>query len=136
MLSKQWSPWNQKDIDLLEDVQKRVVRMTTGLKPRTYQDKLKELGLPSQEERRRGDMIQTWKILHQHDDVWEKTWFTRLNTASTVSTRLNLSIFNLEIKRTVFKGWNQLPEAVKGVMTLYAFKNSYDKHRNVAMDPE
>ena len=35
-----WSPWNQKDIDLLEDVQKRVVRMTAGLKPGTYQDKL------------------------------------------------------------------------------------------------
>ena len=68
-----WSPWNQKDIDLLEDVQKRVVRMTAGLKPGTYQDKLKELGLPSLEERRRrSDMIQTWKILHQHDDVCEK----------------------------------------------------------------
>ena len=74
--------------------------MTAGLKPGTYQDKLKELGLPSLEERRRGDMIQTWKILHQHDDVCEKTWFTRLNSASTVSTRLNSSIFNLEMKRT------------------------------------
>ena len=51
-----WSLRNQKDIDLLEDVQKRVVRMTAGLKPGTYQDKLKELGLPSLEERRiRGD---------------------------------------------------------------------------------
>ena len=69
MLSKQWSPWNQKDIDLLEDVQKRVERMTAGLKTGTYQDKLKELGLPSLEERRRGDMIQTWKILHKYDDV-------------------------------------------------------------------
>ena len=56
-----WSPWNQKDIDLLEDVQKRVERMTAGLKTGTYQDKLKDLGLPSLEERRRrGDMIQTW----------------------------------------------------------------------------
>ena len=36
----------------------------------------------------------------------------------------------------VVKGWNQLPEAVKGSMTLYAFKNSYDEHRNAAMDPE
>ena len=61
------------------------------------------LGLPSLEERRRGDMIQTWKILHQHDDVCEKIWFTRLNTASTVSTRLNSSIFNLEMKRTNLK---------------------------------
>jgi len=31
---------------------------------------------------------------------------------------------------------NQLPEAVKGSMTLYAFKNSYDEHRNAAMDLE
>ena len=80
--------------------------------------------------------------------VAKKTWFTRLNSASTVSTRLNSSIFNLEMKRTnldirknffsirVVKGWNQLPEAVKGSMTLYAFKNSYDEHRNAAMDPE
>ena len=125
------------------------MRITAGLKPGTYQDKLKELGLPSLEERRRrGDMIQTWKIFHQHDDVCEKTWFTRLNTASTVSTRLNSSIFNLEMKRTnldirkklfsirVVKGWNQLPEAVKGSMILFAFKNSYDEHRNAAMDPE
>ena len=36
----------------------------------------------------------------------------------------------------VVKGWNQLPEAVKWSMTLYAFKNSYDEHRNAAMDPE
>ena len=29
-----------------------------------------------------------------------------------------------------------MPEAVKGSMTLYAIKNSYDEHRNTAMDPE
>ena len=29
-----------------------------------------------------------------------------------------------------------MPEAVKGSMTLYAFKNSYDEYRNAAMDPE
>ena len=88
-------------------------------------------------------MIQTWKILHQHDDVCERTWFT----ASTVTTMLNSYTFNLEMKRTnldirnffsirVVKGWNQLPDSVKGSMTLYAFKNSYDEHRNTAMDPE
>ena len=93
-------------------------------------------------------MIKTWKILQQHDDVCEKTWFTRINSASTASTRLNSSLFNLEMKRAnmeirknlfsirVVNGWNQLPEAVKGSMTLYSFKNSYDEHRNAAMDPE
>ena len=83
-------PWNQKDIDLLEDVQKRVVRMTSGLSSVTYVEKLAEVGLTTLEERRRhGDMIQTWKIHHGHDDVREETWFTRMNSVATVSTRLS-----------------------------------------------
>ena len=45
-------------------------------------------------------MIQTWKILHQHDDVCEKkTWFTRLN-----SFLLNLEMkrANLDIRKNFF----------------------------------
>ena len=75
-----WSPWLQKDINVLEDVQKRVVKMTSGLPSGTYEQKLSFLGLLSLEERRnRGDMIQVWKILHGHDNVQEETWFTRKN---------------------------------------------------------
>ena len=38
----------------------------------SYKDNLKELGLPSLEERRkRGDMIKTWKILYHHDHILE-----------------------------------------------------------------
>ena len=43
------TPWSQGDIDLMEKVQIRMVRMVSGLKGRNYQEKLKELGLQTLE---------------------------------------------------------------------------------------
>ena len=48
--------------------------MTSGLKGKCYEEKLKEVGLYSLEESRKsGDAIQVWKILAQYDHVDEKT---------------------------------------------------------------
>jgi ribonuclease P/MRP protein subunit RPP40 len=47
-----WSPWAKKDIELLESVQKRMVHMISGLMG-TYEDKLKQIGFTSLEDRRR-----------------------------------------------------------------------------------
>ena len=45
-------------------MQRRAVNMVAGLKGKTYQDKLKEAGLTTLEERRdRGYMIQTFRII-------------------------------------------------------------------------
>ena len=52
------------------------VNIVAELKGKTYEDKLKEVGLTSLEERRnRGDMIQTFKIIHGLDNVDVGTWF-------------------------------------------------------------
>ena len=52
-----WAPWCQRDKELLENVQKRAMRMILGLRSELYEDRLKELGLTSLEERRhRADM--------------------------------------------------------------------------------
>jgi ribonuclease P/MRP protein subunit RPP40 len=40
-----WSPWLDGDKDCLERVQKRAVGMISGLAGRTYEDRLKELGI-------------------------------------------------------------------------------------------
>ena len=104
-----WSPWHQKDIDALEDIQKRVLRMTSGLSSTLYHEQLKELGMMSLFERRkRGDMIQVWKILHNHDDVDETIWFTR-KRSDGVRTRLadcpfnlDLNTYNREIRQNFF----------------------------------
>ena len=50
--------------------------MVSGLKGESYEEKLKELGLPTLEERRhQADMLQTFKILRGIDRVDHKTWF-------------------------------------------------------------
>jgi len=55
-----WSPWLKSDIDLLPSVQKRVLKMTSGLHSTSYLDQLKDVNLTTFEERRiRGDLIQT-----------------------------------------------------------------------------
>ena len=135
-----WSPWLQADIDALEDIQKRVIRMTSGLKSDNYEDKLKEVGLSTLKQRRmRGDMIQTWKILHGHDNVDEKTWFVRAAETAARTTRQSDSRFNIvgsrantDLRKNTFSirvvnKWNSLPEELKSVSTLVAFKNMFDK---------
>jgi ribonuclease P/MRP protein subunit RPP40 len=71
-----WSPYWKADKEKLEKVQRRAVNMVAGLKGKTYQDKLKEVGLTSLKDRRdRGAMIQTFKIIHGLDNVEVGTWF-------------------------------------------------------------
>ena len=54
-----WSPWLQKDINVLEDIQRRAIRQVRGLTG-TYEEKLAQVGLTTLVDRRaRGDMIQT-----------------------------------------------------------------------------
>ena len=47
-----WSPWTAHDKEALEKVQQRAVKLISGLRAREYEDRLKELGLTTLEERR------------------------------------------------------------------------------------
>ena len=70
-----WSPWTQQDINSLEAVQKRAIRQITGIKG-TYEEKLKQLNLTTLLERRkRGDAIETFKILKGFTNVDPSIWF-------------------------------------------------------------
>ena len=129
-----WSPWTKTDIDLLESVQQRAVKMCSGLKGKTYTERLKEVGLTTLEERRiRGDMIQVWKTLHKKDDVNPEMWFTPVNPAGAVtrvtSDKLNLvkpTNLNLDIRRKFWsvrsvEKWNSLPKELKSSSSVITF---------------
>ena len=136
-----WAPHTQREVDLLEKVQERAVNMISGLKGKSYKDKLSEIHLMSLAERReRYDMIQTYKIIYGIDDVDVKNWFelvgnnpereTRLSSCpvNIVKKRSNLDLRKYFFSQRVINNWNSLPIEVKTSNTLYRFKKLYDKH--------
>ena len=100
--------------------------MTSGLAGETYEERLIEVGLTSLEARPlRGDLIQTWKILHGYDNVNESSWFSRtcetanrLTRQSNCSFNLNVKQFNSNVRKNSFSvrvinPWNSLPDHIK-----------------------
>jgi ribonuclease P/MRP protein subunit RPP40 len=73
-----WRPYLQKDIDLIEGVQRRVTKLVVRMKRMSYEERLKFLDMTTLETRRiRGDLIEVLKILTGIEDVKEERFFTR-----------------------------------------------------------
>ena len=131
-----WSPWSIADIQTLEKVQQKVVRMISGLQGKTYEDKLVELGLLSLQNRRlQYDLTQTFRIIRGFDDVKSEIWFTLVGENPARITRHTSDPLNIvkvtsksEIRRNFFsqrvvEHWNQLPAETKRAKSVAAFKN-------------
>jgi hypothetical protein len=130
-----WSPWTQGDKESLEKVQRRAVRMVSGLQGDTYEAKLKDLGLLSLEDRRtKYDLVQTFKIIRGFDDVKSDTWFSlvgenpaRLTRHSNDPLNINTRHPRCEIRKNFFSNrvidkWNYLPSDLKNSVTVTSFK--------------
>ena len=134
-----WAPWLQADIDGLEAVQKRAVKAITGLKGTSYEEKLKELKMPSLLDRRKEiNMVQTYKLVNNVDTDNSEMWFERTDIRRV--TRNNAVRHNLVPKRgqheyrrnffslRVIKEWNSLPVTVWDAPTMSSFKRQYRRH--------
>jgi hypothetical protein len=136
-----WAPGNQGDIDTLERVQERAVRAVSGLRGRTYSERLREIGLPTLVQRREeADMIMTYKLLSDSDKEYSAKWFDRAATrrpTRNTGGRDNLIVGRAEhsYRRQFFSlrvpaVWNNLPDQVKEAATVSAFKTRLRKNRD------
>jgi hypothetical protein len=129
-----WSPMFESEKDRLERVQRRATKNIKRLRDMSYSQRLMELKLPTLEYRRfRGDLIQTYKILHKHDNM-DGTFFTlnRNSTARGHSLKLSKYHCNTRLRQHFFSqrvtnSWNQLPEATVSATNINSFKNGVDK---------
>ena len=118
---------------MIEKVQERAVNMVVGLRSKDYSGKLRELKLTTLQERRiRGDMIQTWKYLHNQNPGGEKL-FKRSEEQHARSSRhttkpLNICVPNsrLDIRKNFYTSrcvgrWHSLPHEVQNAEELNGF---------------
>jgi hypothetical protein len=131
--SPSWSPWLIGDIERLEKVQEKAVKMVAGLKSKDYRERCQELGLETLEERRnKQDLALVHKLVREGQEapmlvpIPEADNRMRTRRAAAAHglaaqyARTDVRKFSFPVR--VVESWNRLPDNVKTTTSKDAFK--------------
>ena len=132
-----WSPYLQKHINMLENVQIRATKLVDGLHKLNYPERLKKLDLPTLAYRRaRGDMIQVYNHFHKYDwntlphSFKQQNRVSRKHDFQVVWRKPNDGVRGIQSNSFYYrttKTWNDLPKEVVNARDVNSFKNRLDK---------
>ncbi|PKU43203.1 hypothetical protein llap_6491 [Limosa lapponica baueri] len=129
-----WSPQHKKDMDLLERVQRRAMKMIRGLEHIFYEDRLRDLGLFSLEKRRLwGDLVVAFQYLKgayrkDGDGLFTRACSGRMRHSGF---KLEEGRFRLDIRKKFFttrvvRQWPRFPREVVAAPPLEMFNSRMD----------
>ena len=129
-----WCPFLKRQSVYLENVQRRATKFLKECKDLSYAERLRYLQLHSLKGRRiRGDLIQTYKIVNEIDDLSLSDFFHLPHANITRNSERKFFIKHCKTNRRKFsfsnrviKYWNSLPTNVKFAPTLNKYKNYLD----------
>ena len=133
-----WCPHFKKDIELLENVQRRATKLVKCMRDKSYEERLDYFKLTTLETRRlRGDLIEAFKILNGKEKVEVGKFFrvsmsnrTRGHSMKIIKSSCRLDLRKFAFSHRVINVWNTLTEDIIACDTINSFKNKLDKFLN------
>jgi len=125
-----WSPHYQKDIELVEGVQRHATKLIDEVRNLHYKERIKKLNLMTLEKRRhRSDLIETFKIINGCYHLQSDLFFTYdEGQRGGHSKKLYKKCGRLDLRKYVFSNrvidhWNALSDVCVTSNTTNQFKN-------------
>ncbi len=129
-----WSPDHAKDTAKLKGVQRWAKKIIPSMRNKTYEERLSTLNMFSLE-KRRGKLIECFKILKDFTNVDRSTLFliddtlrTKNNGINPKCRQVNSDCSKFFFTNIVVREWNKLPPSVVQCNTIDSFKNKLDRH--------
>ena len=133
-----WYPQLVRQSQSLEKVQRRATKLVPGLENKSYQDRLRFLGLPSLKYRRitgRGDMIQVYKFLSEDKQGYEhllplnkSRYGTKGHDLKLKKGRYSCQLRKFSFSFRVVNTWNSLNQLTVNANNINNFKKLLDEN--------
>ncbi len=110
-----WRPYYQKDIDNIEKVQRRALKMIKGFENMSYESRLEKAGLMTLETGRlRADLLEVFKIMHGLEGLAPSDFFvlrdsghgTRGHKYMIYKMHCHLNVRKYSFSQRVVDEWN------------------------------